>query len=88
MVEKIVKSGANVVLCQKGIDDMAQHFLAKNGILAARRIKASDMEKLAKATGGKIASNLEDLKESDLGAAELVEERKIGDDKTGVRGRL
>ena len=58
MVEKIAKSGANVVLCQKGIDDLAQHFLAKNGILAARRIKASDMEKLAKATGGKIASVL------------------------------
>ncbi|MFH0897670.1 MAG: thermosome subunit beta [Candidatus Bathyarchaeota archaeon] len=81
MVEKIVKSGANVVLCQKGIDDMAQHYLAKSGILAARRVKASDMEKLSKATGAKIASNLEDLKASDLGAAELVEERKIGDDK-------
>ncbi|MFH0748836.1 MAG: thermosome subunit beta, partial [Candidatus Bathyarchaeota archaeon] len=81
MVEKIVKSGATVVLCQKGIDDLAQHFLAKNGILAARRIKSSDMEKLAKATGGKIASNLTDLRASDLGAADLVEERKIGDDK-------
>ena len=81
MVEKIVKSGANVVLCQKGIDDMAQHFLAKNGILAARRIKASDMEKLAKATGGTVASNIEDITESDLGIAGLVEERKIGDDK-------
>ncbi len=81
MVDKVVKSGANVVLCQKGIDDMAQHFLAKNGILAARRVKQSDMEKLSKATGGRILSNLEDIKESDLGAAELVEERKIGDDK-------
>ena len=81
MVEKIVNAKANVLLCQKGIDDMAQHFLAKNGILAVRRIKASDMEKLAKATGGKIVSKIGDLKESDLGAAELVEERKIGDDK-------
>ena len=81
MVDKVVKSGANVVLCQKGIDDMAQHFLAKSGILATKSIKASDMEKLAKATGGKIASNMEDLKEGDLGSAEFVEERKIGDDK-------
>ncbi|MDQ1281453.1 MAG: archaeal chaperonin [Thermoproteota archaeon] len=81
MVEEIVKSGANVVLCQKGIDDMAQHFLAKKGILAARRIKTSDMEKLAKATGGKITSNPKELKESDLGLSDLVEERKIGDDK-------
>ncbi|MEM2668571.1 MAG: thermosome subunit beta [Candidatus Bathyarchaeia archaeon] len=81
MVEKIKKAGANVVICQKGIDDMAQHFLAKEGILAVRRAKKSDMEKLAKATGGRIVTNLEDLKPEDLGYAELVEERKIGEDK-------
>jgi thermosome len=81
MVDKIKKSGANVVFCQKGIDDMAQHFLAKEGILAARRAKQSDMEKLARATGGKIASNLDDLKGQDLGKAGLVEERKVGEDK-------
>lgn len=81
MVKKITTSGANVLLCQKGIDDMAQHFLAKRGVLVARRIKQSDMEKLAKATGGKIINNLEDLKTKDLGKAGLVEERKISDDK-------
>ncbi|MEM2273223.1 MAG: thermosome subunit beta [Candidatus Bathyarchaeia archaeon] len=81
MVEKIAMAGANVVICQKGIDDMAQHFLAKEGILAVRRAKESDMEKLAKATGGRIVTNLEDLKPEDLGYAELVEERKIGEDK-------
>jgi thermosome len=81
MVEKIKKSGADVVFCQKGIDDMAQHFLAKEGIMAARRVKESDMEKLAKATGGRIVSDLTDLKAQDLGAAGIVEQRKIGDDK-------
>jgi len=81
MVEKIKAVGANVVFCQKGIDDMAQHFLAKEGILAARRVKQSDMEKLARATGGRIVTNLDDLKTEDLGAAGLVEERKVGDDK-------
>jgi len=81
MVEKIKRAGANVVICQKGIDDMAQHFLAKEGILAVRRAKESDMEKLAKATGGRIVTNLDDLKPEDLGYAELVEERKIGEDK-------
>jgi len=81
MVEKIKKSGANVVFCQKGIDDMAQHFLAKEGMLVARRVKESDMEKLARATGGRIVTDLADLKPQDLGAAGLVEERKIGDDK-------
>jgi len=81
MVEKIVASGANVVVCQKGIDDMVQHFLARKGILAVRRAKTSDMEKLGKATGGKVVTNLEGLAENDLGYAELVEERKIGDDK-------
>ncbi|MBS7616032.1 TCP-1/cpn60 chaperonin family protein [Candidatus Bathyarchaeota archaeon] len=81
MVEKIKATGANVVFCQKGIDDMAQHFLAKEGILAARRVKQSDMEKLAKATGGRIITDLDDLTTQDLGAAGLVEERKIGEDK-------
>ncbi|MCJ7608129.1 TCP-1/cpn60 chaperonin family protein [Candidatus Bathyarchaeota archaeon] len=81
MVKKIVNSGANVLICQKGIDDMAQHFLARAGILAVRRIKASDMEKLAKATGGKPATTLDDLTGDDLGYAKLVEERKIGEDK-------
>jgi len=89
MVEKIKASGAKVVLCQKGIDDMAQHFLAKAGIYAVRRVKKS-VEKLAKATGGTIVSNLDDLTDEDLGKAELVEERKIGGDKmtfvTGCRG--
>jgi thermosome len=81
MVEKILASGANVVVCQKGIDDMAQHFLARKGIIAVRRAKKSDIEKLAKATGGKIITNLDDIKPSDLGYAALVEERRIGDDK-------
>jgi len=81
MVDKIKAAKANVVLCQKGIDDTTQHFLAKEGILAARRIKKSDMDKLARATGGKVVTNLEDLKEADLGSAGLVEERKLGDDK-------
>ncbi|MEM2341520.1 MAG: thermosome subunit beta [Candidatus Bathyarchaeia archaeon] len=81
MVEKIKRAGANVVICQKGIDDMAQHFLAKEGMLAVRRAKESDMEKLARATGGRIVTNLDDLKPEDLGYAELVEERKIGEDK-------
>ncbi len=80
MVEKIKASGANVVLCQKGIDDMAQHFLAKEGIYAVRRVKKSDMEKLSKATGAKIITNLDDLTPEDLGHAELVEQRKIGED--------
>ncbi|MDH5441091.1 MAG: thermosome subunit beta [Candidatus Bathyarchaeia archaeon] len=81
MVGKIKKAGANVVLCQKGIDDMAQHFLAKEGILAVRRAKESDMDKLSRATGGAIVTNLDDLKPEDLGYAELAEERKIGDDE-------
>ena len=81
MVEKILASGANVVVFQKGIDDMAQHFLARKGIIAVRRAKKSDIEKLAKATGGKIVTNLDDIKPSDLGYAALVEERRIGDDK-------
>ncbi len=80
MVEKIKSSGANVVLCQKGIDDMAQHFLAKEGIYAVRRVKKSDMEKLSKATGAKIVTSLDDLTSEELGHAELVEQRKIGED--------
>jgi chaperonin GroEL (HSP60 family) len=81
MAQKIKKSGADIVFCQKGVDDMVQHFLAKDGIMAARRVKESDMEKLSRATGGRIVSDLDDLKAADLGAAGMVEERKIGDDK-------
>jgi len=81
MAEKVAATGANVLICQKGIDDMVQHFLAREKILAVRRAKKSDMEKLAKATGGRIVTNLDDLKSEDLGYAALVEERKIGDDK-------
>ncbi len=81
MVDKIKASGANIVFCQKGIDDVAQHFLAKKAVLATRRVKQSDMEKLAKATGGKIVTNLDDMKAEDLGKAGLVEERKVGEDK-------
>jgi chaperonin GroEL (HSP60 family) len=81
MVKKVKASGADIVFCQKGIDDMVQHFLAKAGIMAARRVKESDMEKLARATGGRIISDLDDLKPADLGLAGLVDERKIGDDK-------
>ncbi|MFH0929574.1 MAG: thermosome subunit beta [Candidatus Aenigmatarchaeota archaeon] len=77
MVEKVVSSDCNVLFCQKGIDDVAQHFLAKKGILTARRVKKSDMEKLARATGAKIVSNISDLSVNDLGNAGLVEERKI-----------
>jgi thermosome len=87
MVDQIKKSGANVVLCQKGIDDIAQHHLAKAGILAARRVKESDMEKLARATGGKVVTNIRDLSPSDLGTADLVEERKIaGEEMIFVEG--
>jgi thermosome len=83
----IKKSGANVVVCQKGIDDLVQHFLAKEGIFAVRRVKKSDMEKLAKATGAKLVTNLEDLRASDLGFAGMVEEKKISDsDMTFVTG--
>jgi chaperonin GroEL (HSP60 family) len=87
MVGKILASGANVVICQKGIDDMAQHFLARKGVIAIRRAKKSDMEKLARATGGKIVSNIDAISAQDLGYAALVEERKTGDDKmTYVEG--
>ena len=81
MVDKIRSVGANVVICQKGIDDVAQHYLAKAGILAVRRVKQSDMEKLGRATGGRIITNLEDFSPQDLGEAQLVEERKLEEDK-------
>ena len=81
MVEKIENVGATVLFCQKGLDDVAQHFLAKAGILTVRRVKESDMTKLAKATGARIVTNLEDLMKGDLGSAELVEERKVEEDK-------
>ena len=81
MVDKVIDSGANVVLCQKGIDDMAQHYLAKAGIVAIRRIKESDLTKLAKATGARTVTNLDDLLAKDLGAAEVIEERKIEEDR-------
>ncbi len=81
MVDKIAATGANIVFTQKGIDEVAQHFLAKKGILAVRRVKRSDMEKLERATGGRIVSNIEELSEKDLGEAELVEERRVGEDK-------
>jgi thermosome len=81
MVDKIISAGANVVLCQKGIDDIAQHYLAKEGVLVVRRVKESDMFKLTKATGARIVNNLDDLTDKDLGSAELVEERKVETDK-------
>lgn len=81
MVDKVLASGANVVICQKGIDDMAQHFMARKGVVAIRRAKKSDMEKLSRATGGKIISSIDALTASDLGEAAVVEERKTGDDK-------
>ncbi|HET7149727.1 MAG TPA: thermosome subunit beta [Candidatus Nitrosopolaris sp.] len=81
MVDKITATGANVVVCQKGIDDIAQHYLAKAEVLTVRRVKESDMAKLARATGARVVSNLEDLTSKDLGSADLVEERKIETDK-------
>jgi len=81
MVDKVVEVGANVVVCQKGIDDIAQHYLAKAGVLAVRRAKESDMTKLAKATGARVVNNFEDLSPSDLGYAANVEERKVEEDK-------
>ena len=81
MVEKIAKSGANVVFCQKGIDDIVQHFLSKKGIYAARRVKKSDMEALQRATGALIVSNLDDLSEKDLGKSGEVKEIKMGDEE-------
>jgi thermosome len=81
MVDRITKAGANVVVCQKGIDDLAQQFLARNGVLAVRRAKKSDLEALSKATGGKIITNLEDLSAKDLGIAKLTAERKVSGEK-------
>jgi thermosome len=81
MVDKISNSGANVLLCQKGFDDLAQHYLAKEGILAVRRVKESDMNNLAKATEGRVLSNIDELSEADLGYAKVVEERKVETDK-------
>ncbi len=81
MVDKLAEAGANVVFCQKGIDDLAQYYLAKAGILAVRRVKQSDIEKIAKACGAKILTDLREINSSDLGEAELVEERKVGDEK-------
>jgi len=81
MVDKVMAAGANVLLCQKGVDDIAQHYLANAGILAVRRIKESDMYKLAKATGARIVNNLDELSASDLGYAKLAEERKVETDK-------
>jgi len=81
MVDKITATGANVVLCQKGVDDVAVHFLAKKGVYAVRRVTESDMKKIAKATGAKIVNNLKDLSKDDLGFAGTVEERKVGDDE-------
>ena len=80
LVAKVVKSGANVVFCQKGIDDMAQHYLAKAGVFAIRRVKKSDMQKLSRATGAKLITNVDEITEADMGKADLVEERKIGGD--------
>src|SRR5919109_1274570 len=81
MVDKIIGCGANVVVCQKGIDDIAQHYLAKANILTVRRVKESDMTKMARATGARIINNLDDLTAKDLGSADLVEERKVETDK-------
>ena len=81
MVDKLHDVGANVVICQKGIDDIAQHYLSKNGILAVRRVKESDMTKLAKATGGRVSTNIEDITAKDLGFASTVSQKKVESDK-------
>jgi thermosome len=81
MVDKIHEIGAKVLICQKGIDDIAQHYLAKYGILAVRRVKESDMTKLAKATGGRVSTNIDDLSPSDLGYADIVQQKKVESDK-------
>ena len=81
MVSKLHNAGTNVLICQKGIDDISQHYLAKHGILAVRRVKESDMTKLAKATGGRITTNLDDITEKDLGHADLVQQKKVETDK-------
>ncbi len=81
MVDSLTNVGANVVFCQKGIDDLAQYYLAKAGVLAVRRVKQSDIEKIAKATGARIITDLRDIKPEDLGEAEVVEEKLVGDEK-------
>jgi chaperonin GroEL (HSP60 family) len=81
MVDKLHLVNANVLICQKGIDDIAQHYLAKKGILSVRRVKESDMTKLSKATGGRITANLDDISEKDLGTANLVQQKKVESDK-------
>ncbi len=81
MTDKVVSLGANVLICQKGVDDLAQHFLSKAGIYTVRRVKKSDMEKLARATGGKIVSNLKEASKEDLGSAGIVEEQTVGDEE-------
>ena len=81
MVDKLHHVNANVLICQKGIDDIAQHYLAKKGILSVRRVKESDMSKLSKATGGRITANLDDISEKDLGTANLVQQKKVESDK-------
>ena len=87
IVNKVIGSGANVVFCQKGVEDLAQHYIAKAGVFAIRRVKKSDMEKLARATGGKLITNLDEVTSEDLGYAALVEEKKVGgDNMTFVTG--
>ncbi len=87
IVNKVIDSGANVVFCQKGVEDLAQHYLAKAGILAIRRVKKSDMEKLARATGGKLITNMDEITSEDLGYAKSVEEKRVGgDNMTFVTG--
>lgn len=81
MIEKIKQAGATVVICQKGIDDIAQHYLTKHGMMAVRRVKESDMTKLAKASGGRVISNIDDLSSGDLGAADVVQQKKVESDK-------
>ncbi len=81
MVDKVTSAGANILVCQKGIDDLAQHYLSKANVLAVRRVKDSDMAKLSRATGGRIVTNIEELSTNDLGYSKLVEERKVESDK-------
>jgi len=81
MVNKLIKASANVVFCEKGIDDLAAHFLSKAGVLAVKNVSSNDMEKLARATGGKVVANIKDVSPETLGKAKVVEEVKLGDDK-------
>jgi thermosome len=80
MTDKVIASGANVLFCQKGIDDLCQHYLSKAGVFACRRVKKSDMDRITKATGAKIITNLDDLSQKDLGIAGIVEEVRVGDE--------